>query len=227
MAIYQPKTPFEEQRSEHRAEIGRAGWKRLSERPDFDILESERAQVGIIDAFLDPVTCLDLVWRIDADNFRSEAYTESGIDDSRTSSSCNFDRYDPAIEAIDNRIADLIAQPYPRGETMQGQRYEPGQFFRPHPDFFLIDAPQWDEVQEGGGQRTWTAMIYLDQPLAGGATRFTELGFEVRAKTGRLLIWNNMDLHGAPNPYTFHEGSDVIMGRKHIVTKWFRERDWA
>ena len=69
-------------------------------------------------------------------------------------------------------------------------------------------------------------MVFLDAPLSGGATRFVELGMEIRPKPGRLLVWNNMAPDGAPNPNTFHEGSDVVMGRKHIITKWFRENDW-
>src|SRR5258707_7203632 len=45
-----------------------------------------------------------------------------------------------------------------------------------------------------GGQRTWTAMIYFNEPQSGGATRFKLLDFEVEPKLGRILIWNNMRL---------------------------------
>ncbi|EMD83167.1 prolyl hydroxylase family protein [Pacificimonas flava] len=226
MTVYQPKTPFSKQRSTARARIGEQVWDRLKSVPGLKIVEEERARIALVDNYLDDLTCQELCWRIDAENQRSEAYTEGGIDERRTSYSCNFDRWEPFVERIDSGIADLLGLRHEQGETMQGQRYEPGQFFRPHPDFFLIDEPHWDGVLASGGQRTWTAMVFLDAPLSGGATRFVELGMEIRPKPGRLLVWNNMAPDGAPNPNTFHEGSDVVMGRKHIITKWFRENDW-
>lgn len=226
MPLYEPKTPYEEQRSPERAQIGVDAWARLKANPGLRVLEEDRAKVGVVDGFLDQQTCFDLCLHIDTANQRSESYTETGIDDRRTSHSSNFDRYDPFINRIDRKIADLLGLPEENGETIQGQRYEPGQFFRPHPDYFYIDEYFWDDVVASGGQRTWTAMVFLNEPISGGSTRFIELGFEVKPKTGRLLTWNNMDEHGAPNPYTFHEGADVLMGRKHIITKWFREGEW-
>ncbi|MEE4348708.1 MAG: 2OG-Fe(II) oxygenase [Pacificimonas sp.] len=224
---YQPRTPVSEQKSEARAEIGRKVWARLKAVEGIRIVEQRKAQVAVINDFLDADTCAQLCTRIDASNQRSSAYTDSGIDDKRTSHSSNFRRDEPFIRDIELKMCDLLGLPEESGETMQGQRYEPGQFFRPHPDFFQIDAPGWDTILKTGGQRTWTAMIFLNAPLSGGETRFNNLGFQVKPAPGRLLTWNNMDEEGAPNPYTFHEGTDVIMGRKHIVTKWFREGRWV
>ena len=90
-----------------------------------------------------------------------------------------------------------------------------------------MDEPYWKEYEPHGGQRTWTAMIYLNQPEAGGATRFKLLDFQAEPKPGRILIWNNMSLDGSPNPWTLHEGMPVERGTKYIVTKWFRERPFV
>jgi prolyl 4-hydroxylase len=70
-------------------------------------------------------------------------------------------------------------------------------------------------------------MIYLNEPEAGGATRFKLLDFEVEPKLGRILVWNNMALDGSPNPWTMHEGTAVEAGTKYIVTKWYRERPFV
>ena len=43
-------------------------------------------------------------------------------------------------------------------------------------------------------------MVYLDQPAAGGATRFTKIGKTVQPETGKLLAWNNRLSPGQPNP---------------------------
>jgi len=77
---------------------------------------------------------------------------------------------------------------------------------------------------ERGGQRSWTAMIYLNQPEDGGATRFKTIGKTVQPETGKLLTWNNLLPDGTPNPATLHQGMRVRTGTKYVLTKWFRER---
>ncbi|HEX8937023.1 MAG TPA: 2OG-Fe(II) oxygenase, partial [Sphingomicrobium sp.] len=77
------------------------------------------------------------------------------------------------------------------------------------------------------GQRTWTAMIYLNEPEEGGATRFKRIGKTVQPETGKLLAWNNLLPDGRPNPATLHQGMKVRRGTKYVLTKWFRERTLA
>ena len=226
MPFQDPETPYEAQRNVTRAKHVKAGWDRAVAQPGVKLLGKGRARIGMVDDWLDPATCLELIHRIDAENERSQSYADQGISDRRTSYSSNFDRNDPLIEDVDNGLAAFFGVPPRQGETIQGQRYDVGQYFRPHPDFFLIDQPHWEQVTQSGGQRTFTAMIYLNNVVSGGATRFIDLDMEVLPKTGRMLFWSNLDEFGAPDPLTFHEGADVAMGRKYIVTKWFRERNW-
>jgi prolyl 4-hydroxylase len=77
------------------------------------------------------------------------------------------------------------------------------------------------------GQRTWTVMIYLNEPEAGGATRFKTIGKTVQPETGKLLAWNNLRADGRPNVNTLHHGMKVRAGTKYVVTKWFREKPWG
>jgi prolyl 4-hydroxylase len=111
-------------------------------------------------------------------------------------------------------------------ETMQGQRYFVGQEFKPHHDFFHPGTAYWERERVAGGQRTWTAMIFLDQPDKGGNTEFPELGIGVRPQAGRMLIWNNAKPDGTLNHKTLHAGTPVMAGVKHIITKWYRQDDW-
>ena len=90
----------------------------------------------------------------------------------------------------------------------------------------IRDRPYWPAQAATGGQRTWTAMIYLNQPEAGGETHFDAAGLKVLPRPGMLLAWNNMTAEGAPNIYATHEGCDVKAGVKYVVTKWFREGNW-
>ena len=75
-----------------------------------------------------------------------------------------------------------------------------------------------------GGQRTWTAMAYLNEPEEGGATRFRTIGKTIRPELGKLIAWNNLLPDGRPNPATLHQGMKVRRGVKYVITKWFRER---
>jgi prolyl 4-hydroxylase len=69
-------------------------------------------------------------------------------------------------------------------------------------------------------------MIYLNEPEAGGATRFKAINKIVQPETGKLLAWNNLTPDGRVNGNTLHHGMKVRAGTKYVVTKWFRERPW-
>lgn len=110
------------------------------------------------------------------------------------------------------------------GEPIQGQRYAVGQEFRAHTDTFNPGGYDFYVHTEQGGQRTWTAMLYLNKPEDGGATRFKVINKTIQPETGKLLTWNNLRPDGEPNDATLHHGMKVRRGVKYIITKWFRER---
>ena len=70
-------------------------------------------------------------------------------------------------------------------------------------------------------------MVFLNVPEEGGQTAFPAAGVKVTPRAGNLLIWNNMDAEGQPNPYSIHQGMPVLSGVKYIITKWHRERPWS
>ena len=113
------------------------------------------------------------------------------------------------------------------GEPIQGQRYAVGQEFKPHCDYFNPGGQDWEKYCAIAGQRTWTAMIYLNHVEAGGGTRFKVLGKTFHPETGKLLVWNNRRADGTPNPSTIHHGMKVRKGMKYVITKWYRERPWG
>ncbi len=118
----------------------------------------------------------------------------------------------------------MLGTPLEASEPPQGQRYASGQEFKPHTDTFEPGGYDYYQHTAERGQRTWTAMIYLNEPDDGGATRFKLIGKTIQPETGKLLAWNNLLPDGRPNPATLHQGMKVRRGTKYIVTKWFRER---
>ena len=227
---YEPPTPFVQQRSDLRAGLARRIGDNLDRTPGLWRLcwrASQPIQLYTGDRFLDAETCRQMCAKIDEGSYPSPLYEKDKWEDVRTSYSCNLNAYDPLIVEINERIADMLGIDKIHGEPLQGQRYQQGQRFREHADFFYVDVPYWKDYEPHGGQRTWTAMIYLNQPERGGATGFKYLDLAVAPLTGRMLIWNNMALDGSPNPWTLHEGMPVEAGTKYIVTKWYRERQFA
>jgi prolyl 4-hydroxylase len=181
-------------------------------------------ELFIVRRFLDPEVCARLINRIDAKRRPSTIADDSGIANFRTSETCDLDSVDPLVADVERRIADLLGLALSQGEPLQGQRYAPGQEFQPHTDTFNLGSYDYYVHTQHGGQRTWTAMVYLNEPEDGGATRFKKIGKTIQPETGKLLTWNNLTPDEMPNQATLHQGMKVRRGTKYILTKWFRQR---
>ena len=208
-------------------EEGRIGRESLAGRDKLTALGGDKAEVFVIEDFLSPEECARIVGVIDRRIGPSELFKGTEIDGFRTSSTHFFDPSDPQTVALEHQITGLLGLDHAKAEMMQGQRYMAGQQFKHHYDYFTVTEPYWQQERRRGGQRTWTAMVYLNEPEAGGATDFSALGIAVPPKTGSVLVWNNMDKSGRPNPNTMHAGTPVKAGSKYVITQWFRQDPWT
>ncbi len=209
------------------ANIGKTVRKRLTKHERVEIVTSGIIELFIVQGFLTEQECIDLMTLIDATSRPSTLYKGTEIEGFRTSYSGDLDPFHPLVQIVEGRICNLMGVDKRHGETLQGQRYAMGQLFKPHHDFFHANQSYWDMERARGGQRSWTAMIYLNEPEGGGETNFPRAGMCVSPRTAMLVLWNNMDALGAPNELTLHEGCPVSGGTKYIVTKWFREHFWG
>lgn len=199
---------------------------RLTATPKMRRAPTSKLEQYILPGFLAAATCAALVERIDAGVRPSTIADDNGDAGFRTSSTCDLDHHDPFVRALNAQLHDLTGIPQRFGEPLQGQRYDVGEEFKAHTDFFTPDGADWNEYCAVPGQRTWTLMVYLNQPDAGGATRFLATGKLHKPEIGKLLAWNNVGADGQSNEATLHHGMKVRKGRKYIITKWFRERAW-
>ncbi len=177
----------------------------------------------IVKDFLDPGRCAALCALIDARRRPSEISDDLGEPAFRTSETCDLDGTDPLVAEVDAGLCELLGIDSARSEPIQGQRYAAGQEFKPHTDTFNPGGADFYQHCAHQGQRTWTAMLYLNQPDDGGATRFKDIGKTIQPETGKLVAWNNLLPDGSPNQATLHQGMKVRRGTKYIITKWFRE----
>jgi prolyl 4-hydroxylase len=210
-----------------RQEFGTAVRARLLARPDVTRVPAPEFELFVCRDFLPPKDCEALIRRIDATREPSRIVGEMPDPEYRTSETCNLDPHAPLTQRIEARIAAFTGIDPIHGETIQGQRYAPGQQFKAHHDYFYVDRPHWDEQDRLGGQRTWTVMIFLNAPDAGGQTFFPHAKVRITPKAGNLLAWYNLRGDGAGNEYSLHQGLPVEAGTKYIITKWYRERPWG
>jgi prolyl 4-hydroxylase len=207
--------------------IGTAVRDRLLATPNAFKVPAEGLDLFVCRNFLTTAECAALMTRIDADRRPSQILADDPDPEFRTSETCNLDPKDPLTRQIEKKITQLIGIDPAHGETIQGQRYAVGQQFKCHHDFFYTTESYWAEQERTGGQRTWTVMVFLNQPEAGGQTEFPKAKVKISPKQGNLLAWNNLDAIGEPNDQSLHQGVAVEAGVKYIITKWYRERPWG
>ena len=177
--------------------------------------------------FLDAAECAALCALIDEKRRPSTIADDQGIRDFRTSETCDLDPKHPLVAEVQQRLSRLVGIPVSHAEPLQGQRYAPGQEFKPHTDTFNPGSADYYLNCAEAGQRSWTVMIYLNQPEDGGATRFKLIGKTIQPEIGKLLAWNNQLPDGSPNPATLHQGMKVRRGTKYILTQWYRAHPFA
>lgn len=215
-----------DQPSSHRAAIGRKTAGKLARNPMVQRLESDTLTLYTRQHLASAQECAALRAIIDAGAQPSVLFSGSASADYRTSDSCHMDPGHKLVSTITARISALMGMDPSYGETIQGQRYRPGQEYKFHCDYFPVDASYWPQMRAQGGQRCWTAMLYLNSLDGGGETVFPQGGFAITPQEGQLLIWNNLRKDGSPNPDTLHAAQPVTSGIKYVLTQWFREQPW-
>jgi prolyl 4-hydroxylase len=201
--------------------------RRLAADPAVYRVPTDAAELFAVGAFLTLEECAHLIAEIDRVAKPSDIYHSVEQALFRTSYSGDLNAHDSFVKMIERRLGDLTGIDLTWGETVQGQRYTPGQEFRGHYDWFDVEADYWKHEEASGGQRSWTAMVYLNDVEEGGSTEFPRLNLKIEPQAGALLLWNNALPDGRPNPDVLHAALPVVRGVKYVITKWFRARRWT
>tara|TARA_B100000927_G_scaffold162749_1_gene131178 strand:+ start:4516 stop:5310 length:795 start_codon:yes stop_codon:yes gene_type:complete len=183
-------------------------------------------QVYAFDNFLSSEECKEIISMISKDLKPSTVADLNDtclVTDYRTSKTAPMSHFhDDFYLKIDAKISSLLElQPF-LGEVMQAQKYNPGEYYKEHWDYFSPFEKEFKTYCEWMGQRTWTTMIYLNDVDQGGETYFKYLNLKIRPKEGLLIAWNNLFFNGFPNFKTMHEALPPISNDKYVITKWWR-----
>lgn len=148
-------------------------------------------------------------------------------DEHRKSRGTYFVRgFDPIIDAIDQRVSDLIRTPVENSEPFQILNYQIGGEFKPHNDYFEESAGNYRRQLMNGGQRIATVILYLNDVEEGGETSFPKLGLTIQPKKGSAVYFEYCNSLNQLDPLTFHAGCPVLNGEKWIMTKWVRQNEY-
>ncbi|XP_074563539.1 putative prolyl 4-hydroxylase 4 [Curcuma longa] len=162
---------------------------------------------------------------------------KSTLSEVRTSSGMFISKgKDPIISGIEDKIAAWTFLPKENGEDIQVLRYEHGQKYEPHFDYFS------DKVNiVRGGHRIATVLMYLSDVAKGGETVFPSAqelsqrgahvkdddlsecarrGVAVKPKRGDALLFFSLHPDATTDPLSLHAGCPVLEGEKWSATKW-------
>ncbi|CAJ2634445.1 prolyl 4-hydroxylase subunit alpha-1-like protein [Trifolium pratense] len=168
-----------------------------------------------------------------ADNLSGDAQ----LSDARTSSGMFISKNkDPIVSGIEDKISAWTFLPKENGEDIQVLRYEHGQKYDAHHDYFTDKV---NIIQ--GGHRYATVLMYLTNVTKGGETVFPNAekptrhrgsekssdlsecakeGIAVKPRRGDALLFFSLDTHATPDANSLHGGCPVIEGEKWSATKW-------
>lgn len=158
---------------------------------------------------------------------RSKTGKQGFVSTHRTSDGTflNMQIDDPMVQMVEERIANITYFPKDHAEYLYLIRYQHGQEYKSHYDFFS-HAPSVPPEDLIPGQRSATFLMYLTDVEEGGETIFPRVNppLSIKPKRGDALFWFNVLPDGVtPDLLTEHAGTPVIKGTKWCMTKWLRE----
>jgi prolyl 4-hydroxylase len=184
--------------------------------------------IAVSPHLLDPPTCRWLIRRAErslAPAFINDVATgEARIDPARTNfaAALGHPDLDLLTVLIQHRLAAAAGVAFDRLETVNVLRYEAGQAFAPHHDYFDTTQPDVAAGVARSGQRTATVLVYLNEDYEGGATDFPLIRRSFRGDTGDALVFANVGEDGRPDPLTLHAGLPTTSGVKWVLSQWVR-----
>lgn len=184
---------------------------------------SERPDVVLFPRLFSPAECDHLVAiaepRFERTQVQDVQTLEEREHEARTAhgSTIHWLIEDPAVRALNRRLAAASGIDVAHGEPMQILRYHPGQEYRPH----------HDPLRGVDNQRIATALVYLNEGYEGGETSFADIGLKVKGGKGDAIVFRNTLPDGQRDALALHAALPVTAGVKLLASRWIRERPFG
>lgn len=187
-------------------------------------------RIWVVEKFCSPDTCAWIASRTKGRLEPARTYDADlggrSTNDMRTNTGAGFGLWnsDLVLALARFRIAEATGISFVMFEPVNVLHYDPGQKFDRHYDFIDPAVAEFANDLEQRGQRTATALVYLNDAYEGGETDFPELGYSFKGDLGDLLIFFNVDESGQPDPRTLHAGTPPTSGEKWVLSQWIRDK---
>jgi prolyl 4-hydroxylase len=146
--------------------------------------------------------------------------------DYRTADGTWLSNQNPLSKLVREKISQVVGLPTENMEGTHIVKYGVGGEYKVHHDFFHTNTDYYERSISRGGQRKFTALIYLNDDFKGGETEFPKLNIKVQPQKNKLVIWDNLKENGELNYDSLHAGLPVIEGTKYICIIWIREKQF-
>jgi len=152
-----------------------------------------------------------------------QAHTINAMRTSQTAWCVNECMTNPAVVALEEKIAAITSIPAANYEHLQFLKYEGNgkEYYKEHTDHIIA------QTETGPGPRILTFFFYLSEVDA-GETLFPTYNLKVSPKAGRAILWLNtlseniLERH----PGTRHEALPVEGGTKYAGNVWIHLRNY-
>ena len=120
------------------------------------------------------------------------------------------------------KVSEISGFPTENMELIHIVKYEVGGEYKSHHDFFHPGEGYYDNEMKRGGQRSKTALVYLNEDFTGGETEFPKVNIRIQPQKRKLVLWDNAFEDESPDYDSLHAGLPVISGTKYIAVIWIR-----
>jgi hypothetical protein len=179
--------------------------------------ERYRKSIRILDNFLSEQECNEIIcYCNERNNFKqSMVYNHADVkgkelkntniySKDRTSSNMELKGYGK-VDDLYHKLCKAFGCGRNQLEPISCIKYEKNQQFKYHHDFIQ------------GGDRIFTAVIYLNNDFEGGELRFPEIDLTYKSKTGSCIIFQNIDESQQLIPESMHGSLPITAGVKYAI----------
>jgi hypothetical protein len=130
--------------------------------------------------------------------------------------------FNKELHAVASAVTGLPSSNF---EATQVLRYDAGQYYKAHEDYF--DPDDFANLNRGG-QRIATMLTWLNDCRDGGGTSFPNAGIEIRPRKGDSVLFYDADAQGNPDRGSLHGGNPPGPGEsKWVAVVWMHPVPFA
>jgi len=162
------------------------------------------------------------------DKFEESTIVGGDNNNIRKSQTCWISKNNEIVKNIILRICSIGNYPFENVEDLQVVKYGPNGYYKEHHDTCCEDDQPSREFLSRGGHRVATMLIYLNDDFEGGATRFVNLGQDIKPNKYGSILFHPLDITQTKcHHYALHAGLPITSGEKYIANVWIRETEFS